>query len=180
MKNLETASGIFDKILSYRGRVAELAVGHTANQLMSMFFDWVLYPFVIYKYGLIWGGLVMMALSLIACLGTIWFYDWSKRDWLGIEAIKDLKDYDGKAGLGRITGWFLRKSEPVIFLFLSVMSDPFITTAYLRRGKFNGMIMRDWTIFFGSFFICNGYWILACYMGISLLEWAWQGIKGFV
>ena len=178
MKKNEAVSGVFNKILSYRGRATELAVGHTANQLMSMAFDWALYPFVIYKCGLVWGGLVMMVLSLIVCLATIWFYDWSKRDWLGIEAIKELKGYEGTAGVGRITAWFLRKSEPVAFLFLSVMSDPFITTAYFRREKFNGMILRDWKIFSGSFIIGNGYWILACYMGITLVEWAWQGVKG--
>jgi hypothetical protein len=38
----------------------------------------------------------------------------------------------------------------------------------------------DWTIFFGSLFICNGYWIFACYIGITLVEWAWQGVKGFL
>jgi hypothetical protein len=45
-------------------------------------------------------------------------------------------------------------------------------------GKINGMILRDWKIFSGSFVIGNGYWILACYMGITLIEWAWQGMKG--
>jgi len=74
----------------------------------------------------------------------------------------------------------LKRSEPVIFLFLSIQQDPFITTAYLRNGanQFNGMKKRDWTIFTSSVVISNAYWTLAVYMGISLVEWAWKALAG--
>ena len=104
------------------------------------------------------------------------FYDYSKRDWLGIEAIKSLKDYDGSKKIGRLTAWFMKKSNPLVFLFLSIKYDPFITTVYLRLGKFNGMTNRDWMIFMGSLLLANAYWTLACYMGITLIEWGWKAI----
>jgi len=165
---------LIEKLLPYRVRAAELAVGITANKLIDWPFSYLLYPYVIYRYGILWGGFIMMLASWIACLFTLCFYDWSKRDWLGIEAIKGLKDYSGEKSIGRITAWFLRRSEPVAFLFLTVWYDPFITVAYLRRGRFNGMTARDWWIFYASLIICNAYWTLACYMGVTLLEWAWQ------
>lgn len=112
-----------------------------------------------------------------AQLLTLWFYDWSKKDWLGIEAIKELKVYDGTSRFGRFLAWTLRSSEPVACVAPSVTSDPFITTVYLRRGKFNGMTRRDWTIFWASWFIGNAYWILACYMGISFVEWVWLVVR---
>jgi hypothetical protein len=56
--------------------------------------------------------------------------------------------------------------------------DPFITTAYLRHGKFSGMTKRDWTIFMSSLILGNAYWTLACYMGISLFEWGWKAVEG--
>ncbi len=68
----------------------------------------------------------------------------------------------------------MKKSDPVVFLFSSIKFDPFITTAYMRHGKFNGMNGRDWKIFTGSLIIGNGYWTLACYMGITLFEWVWK------
>jgi hypothetical protein len=37
--------------------------------------------FVIWKLGLLVGGVIMALLSLVACLLTLWFYDWSQRDW---------------------------------------------------------------------------------------------------
>ncbi len=106
------------------------------------------------------------------------FYDWSKRDWLGIETIKSIKGYDGNKKIGRITAWMMRKSDPLVFLFLSIKFDPFITTAYLRKEKFSGMSRRDWKIFIGSLLISNAYWTLACYMGITLAEWVWRRIIG--
>ena len=155
-------------------------MGISANKLLETLFSYVLYPWVIFKYGALKGGFVMMLLSIVASLLTLKFYDWSQRDWLGIEAIKGLKQYEGHKKTGRFAGWFLRKSEPVAFLFLCVWYDPFITTAYLRKGRFNGMTSRDWSIFYGSVLVSNGYWILACAMGITLIEWAWQGVKGFL
>jgi len=180
MSFFEIEAGIFKKILSYRGRAAELAMGHTVNEATCFAFDYMLYPAVIYRYGPLKGGIVMMFLSLIACLLTLWFYDWAKRDWLGIEAVKDLKNYQGEKNIGRYTAWFLKKSNPVIFLFLTFVHDPFVTAAYFRKSKFNGMNRRDWLIFYGSLILCNGYWTLACYMGISLVEWAWQVVQGLV
>lgn len=156
-----------------KSQVIELTIGFTATQVVGYLFDYALYPFVIYSFGLLVGGLVMILLSFAACLLTVWFYDWSKRDWLGIEAIKSLRGYEGELKCGRLAGWMLRKSDPVIFLFLSLNYDPFITMAYLRHGAFNGMSRRDWRIFLGSTLVANVYWTLACFMGISLVEWVW-------
>ena len=167
-----------EKIKTRRTRLLELAVGLTASKAIDYLFDFALYPFVIYQLGILVGGLVMMLLSFLACLLTLWFYDWSKRDWLGIEAIKSLRGYEGDLKLGRLTGWLLRKSDPVIFLVLSLNYDPFITTAYLRHGAFNGMNRRDWRIFLGGTLVANVYWTLACFLGISLVEWAWGWLAG--
>jgi hypothetical protein len=166
------------RLFDYKGRAAELTIGVAATYLINTLFDLVLYPYVIYNFGIIKGGIVMTFLSFLACIGIMKFYDWSKRDWIGIEAIKDLKGYEGEKKIGRFTSWFLKRSEPVIFIFLSIQYDPFVTTAYLRHGKFNGMSRRDWSIFTASVVISNAYWTLAVYMGISLVEWAWKALAG--
>lgn len=157
----------------YGKRFAELSLGLITNKTIDSIFNYLIYPFVIYKFGILQGGVVMTFLSFLACIGTMKFYDWSKRDWLGIEAIKDLKVYEGEKKIGRFTSWFLKRSDPIAFFFLSVWYDPFIVTAYLRHGsnKFNGMSRRDWGIFMGSLILGNAYWTLACYMGITLVEY---------
>ncbi|MBI5098839.1 MAG: hypothetical protein HZB30_06325 [Nitrospirae bacterium] len=162
-----------EKVLTYKGRMSELTIGITALGLMGGAFSYVLYPYIIYKFGILKGGIVMTVLSFIVCILSMKFYDWSKKDWLGIEAIKGIKGYEGGKRIGRLTTWIMKKSVPVVFLFLSIKFDPFITTAYMRHGKFNGMSGRDWKIFTGSLIIGNVYWTIACYTGITLFEWAW-------
>jgi hypothetical protein len=161
-----------DQAVNMRGRILELAAGLAAMKLVNFGFDYLLYPFIVYRFGILKGGMVMTLLSFISCLLLVWYYDKSKRDWFGIEAIKKLKEYEGGHKVGRLTAWMLKKSDPVVFIFLSLHYDPFITMAYLRHGAFNGMNKRDWRIFNGSLLFSNLYWTMACYLGISLFEYA--------
>jgi hypothetical protein len=158
---------------SFRERFAVLGVGLLANGVIDYSFDFILYPFVIWKMGLIRGGLIMLFLSFVTCYATFLFYDWSKKDWLGIETIKGLRDYEGQRKTGKFVSWILRQSMPLALLILSIKFDPFITTAYLRFGAHNyaGLNRRDWKIFISSLLIGNGYWTFASFMGISLLEY---------
>lgn len=163
--------------MSLLRRLGELTVGHTVNAVVMIYgFDYVLYPFAIWKLGLLRGGLCMALLSLLSCLLTLWFYDWSKRDWLGIEAAKQLFDSDSKSRWRRFLQWALAKGDLPACVILSLYADPFITTACLRRGAFNGMTARDWRIFFGSWLIGNGWWAVACFGGVQALERAWRFI----
>jgi hypothetical protein len=171
-------NSFLNKSQIYGRRGGELSIGLAAKYLSDRAFDYLLYPFVIFNLGILKGGIVMIFLALIANIITMTFYDWSKRDWLGIEAIKELKTYSGNRKMRRFTSWILKRSSPVIFLFLTLWFDAFTTTAYLRCGKFNGMSKLDWTIFMGSLIISNAYWTLACFMGITLVEWGWKAIVG--
>mgnify|MGYP006268464661 FL=1 len=146
------------KILQYKGKIAEIFIGLTTSRLIVLLFDYLLYPFVVHHFGILQGGGVMTLLSFIFCVAAVKFYDWSKRDWFGIETIKEVKTYKGTRKIGRFTSWIMKKGVPVVFLFLSIKFDPFITTAYMRHGKYNGMSKRDWTIFMGSLLISNAYW----------------------
>lgn len=160
-------------------RIGELALGHTVNTLVLVYaFDYVLYPFTIWKLGLLKGGILMALLSLVTCLLTMWFYDWSKRDWLGIEAVKQLRDAKAKTRWRRVLAWALNKGDVPACVVLSIWSDPFITTACLRRGAFNDMARRDWRIFFASFIIASGWWALACFGGVEAVSRAWQWLAG--
>lgn len=107
----------------YGGRGGELSIGLAAKYLSDKAFDFLLYPFVIFKLGILKGGIVMTFLAFILNIMTMTFYDWSKRDWLGIEAIKELRTYSGKRKLVRLTSWFLKRSNHIIFLFLSIHYD---------------------------------------------------------
>lgn len=157
-----------------RHRLLELSLGHAVNWLTVYAFDFLLYPFVIWKLGLWRGGAVMAVASLVVCLLTLWFYDWSKRDWLGIEAVKRLRDGEGRSRFRRVLAWALARGDWLAFIALSVKFDPFITTVYLRRGAANGMTRRDWRVFLASWLIGNAYWALICFGGIEGFRRIWS------
>lgn len=164
----------------YRERAAILGIGLLGNSLMANGFDYVLYPWVIWRLGPLHGAVAMTLLSFLICYVTIRFYDWAKKDWLGIETLKQLKEYRGDSRLARTLAWAAAKGEAALLVVLSVWTDPFVTVAYMRHGahQYNGMSARNWRIFLLSLAIGNGYWSVLLITGISVAEHVWLAIFG--
>jgi len=113
----------------------------------------------------------MVILSFFLCYGLILFYDWSKQDWLGIETLKELREFQGENRVGNFVSWIMKQSEPIVLIFLSIKFDPFIATVYMRKGSFNGMNRQDWKIFIISLVVGDVYWVSTVFVGVSLFEW---------
>jgi hypothetical protein len=153
---------------------ATLGLGVAFNLGFSYFFFYVAYPFIIWKLGLMEGGITMTFFSLTLSYIGISFYDRSGRDWFGIEAIKEkLGGLEGKGWIGRLIARQVKRGGPLTLVILSIKFDPFVTTVYLRDGqrKFGGLSWRDWIIFFSSAAIGNGYWIFIMSGGWALLKY---------
>jgi len=155
-------------------RGKELAVGFLTWQAADNAFDYLLYPAVILWIGPFYGGFMMAILSLFFCLALMRLYDRLGRDWLGIELLKEIRLYDGPTKWKRLLGWILRRGNLLAFVVLSVKYDPFITTAYLRQGAFNGMERRDWAVFLGSWIIGNVTWTFLVFGGLSAVIAGWE------
>jgi len=160
-------------LVKEKKRLGILGVGYFVNESIDFVFNYILYPFVIWKMGILGGGAVMTILSFLICYLIMIFYDWAKKDWLGIETIKGLKEYNGKSIVGKFTSWIMKKSDPILLIFLSIQFDPFITTAYMRHGahQYSGMSKRDWKIFMSSLVIGNAYWTVVAFAGVSIIEY---------
>lgn len=154
-------------------RCAVLSIGLLAHWAICSGFDYLLYPFVMLKMGVMAGGVMMLLLCFAVCYGTFLFYDRSKHDWLGIETLKLIREQAGHGASNKLVAWMLRQSTPVALVLLSLKFDPFVTTAYLRSGahKYSGFSGRDWKIFLASLLIGNGYWMIA---SISMVEFGWR------
>lgn len=151
-----------------------VGVGILAMGISNFLFDYVLYAYMLKTRGLIIGGIIMAVLSAIACLAMILFYNWAKRDWLAIEAFKEIKQEilgGQKSKVGKLVVWFVRKGRWAEFLFLSLKFDPFVTTAYMQKGVGRyKMDRRDWLVFWISVLIANAYWALVIFVGIKIYE----------
>lgn len=151
-----------NQAIRWKERIGIMAVGHTFKQVEEFIFDYTLYPLVIAWLGMIIGGAVMMALSAFVCLLYILFYDWAKKDWLGLELLKELRDEEKKGSrTARFVQYVIKKGDTFAFFALSLYTDPFMTTVYMRHGanRYNGLSSRDWKIFWGSVLVANLWWI---------------------
>jgi hypothetical protein len=152
-------------------------LGHTAKKLEELLFDWLVYgavtAYLTSLYGVFQGSLwtfaVMAPLSALMCYLYLKFYDWSKRDWLGLEALKRLRE--GKGLFARLA----KLGNVPAFVVLSLQFDPFVVTVYLRKGsdKYNGYSGRDWMIFWASVLFANAYWTLRWTLIFELIRLLW-------
>lgn len=174
-----------DKLRVWAGRrlaqIGTLTVGVVGNWFLNYGFDFLIYPYVLYTFGTLEGWIIMVLLSLVVSLLTLWFYDWAKKDWVGIEAIKSLRDGESINKVGRFTAWALKKGDPVVLVVLSIQFDPVITALYLRRGanQFNGFSRRDWRNFLISVIIANLYWGSVVLFGMNVFQLVWGWIQIF-
>ncbi len=188
-----------DIISPWKERVATIVLGVTFNQTFDWVFNYPLYLSVIETNGLQRGYIIMTLLSFLTCLLFIKFYDWLKKDWLGIEVAKEVRDfgpaYIKKIHMTSVVGrilwwpfsiiilillWAVRQGGIVAFLALSIWTDPFITTVYMRKGRYayNGMTGRDWGVFIASTVVSNAYWSGRSVIILEVAKGIWRGWLG--
>ena len=183
------------RIVVHKGKIGTLIIGHGFNETLDHVFNYWIYIPVIALFGTVKGCLIMTGASFLLCYSIIMFYDWAKKDWLGIEMLKEadfgpdfLKRKKAKSKIVyflwwpfhliyKLVHWAQKKGGIISFFVLSIYTDPFITTVFLRRNKFGGLTRVDWAIFVCSVVIGNFYWtfrttliILAAKFGFELLR----------
>lgn len=156
----------------YLRQLGQWSVGLYLYNTFNRFYDLVLYTAVIAKWGALKGGAMMMALSLVVDLVTLRLYDRFKRDVFGIEGLKRVRDSDAITWTGKVLRWALRQNDLVVFVVLTLMTNQFVVTAWLRHGagEFNGLQRRDWLIFLTSVALGNLYWIAVISGAIQLFK----------
>ncbi|WP_210529718.1 hypothetical protein [Rubellimicrobium arenae] len=142
-------------------------------------FDYVAYPAALLWLGYVAGGAAMAAASVLVNIAVLRVYDWSRRDFLLLESIKDLRQLEGTAPWRRAVSGVIRSGDIPAFFILSCLEDPVVATLYLRRGShlYNGFALRDWTIFLASTLLSNLVWTLHLSAWIALAR---AGLAGLI
>lgn len=154
---------------SLKERLGVWGIGFAANALIDYPFNYLLYPYVISKYGWTNGGIIMTLASLLVCVLTFKFYDWAKQDWIGLETLKETQDTNNQSFFSKIVKKLHGKYQWLLFIIFSLKTDPFVTTILMREGahQYNGLSGRDWKVFLGSLFLGNLFWIWICSFGLE-------------
>lgn len=152
-------------------RIGILALGLTANTAMVYGYDFIVYPYLIVTHGLFLGWIYATIGSIVLCLGTLWFYDLTKQDWLGIETIKLIRDEPANGRIRKFFHSVVSRGDALAFLLLSLKYDPFITTVYMRHGSGNHtMTARDWKIFWAGAVVSNVWWGAVVFGAIEIFR----------
>ncbi len=174
-------------LVRHRQRIGIIMIGHIVNRIDIFLFDHVLYGMVIAftttYWGPYWGSIgglaIMLPLSTLLCYAYIRFYDWAKQDWLGLEALKTLRDDTTSGGpIRRMVTRVARLGDIPAFIVMSIYTDPFVVTMYMRKeaGKYDGLTRRDWRIFWASMLLSNAYWTLRWTVIIEAVRYVWNAL----
>lgn len=148
--------------------------------VFTYLYDYFAVSLLLIYFGFVEGTIIVMVLSMFVDWGTIKFYDWIKKDWLALETLKEL-EYKNNF-VGKIVRYVHDKNIFVTVVVLSLLSNAFIVTAYMRKGSFqyDGLKKRDWVIFFSSSFLTNLYWVFLIAGGIEVIKYGYNIIISFI
>ena len=156
-------------ISSFIQRIGIIGTGHSISFLVNNLFDYVLYVPVVAYFGPIKGCGIMIALSILINLILLKVYDWTGKDWLGLESLKK-----GKENLNSLSGWMgnlLKAGDGIAFIALSFY-DPLFTVIYMRKPEnvYKGLSKRDWVIFGFATVLSNIGWTTLVFGGLSVVR----------
>ena len=116
----------------------------------------------------------MTALSFVQCAATLVIYQRMGIDWVGAGALHQLQTKPDPSLLERLLVRVTQWPPVALFTALCVLQDPFITTAYFRKGCFGPLARSDWWRFLAALLVSNLYWILVASAVGSLLVATWR------
>jgi hypothetical protein len=170
-------------------KVTKIVSGHLFKQIESWLFDKFLYGAVALwanqVYGPVVGALmtfvIMAPTSAIECRILLWFYDHYKVDWFGFEELKATGELtiDPPINWWRVDThvfrfvmgiliWFTKRHPFWKIITMSIITDPLMTTIYLRHSAYSGLSARDWRNFLVSVVVGNGWWSMRMSILVSL------------
>lgn len=179
-------------------KMVQVSAGWSVILAINWVFDNPVYLSVIAWKGLIIGGAIMTAASIVLNATTLGIYEWRKRngvDHLGMDEFAALKKYLVSKtdlwkkyrgikrvvffflGLGsKIASLFLSKGDVPAFLCLSVWSDPIVALAFWRRNRIGHFSLKDWLVFLASTLLANTYWSIRSFVIVLIPQiiWKWR------
>lgn len=163
IKNLTTRT-------SFIGRIKLWVAGIGLYYILTWIYDYIVVSFLLIYFGFLKGIIIVVILSMVIDLATLKFYDWFKKDWLALETLKEMEHK--KNFFGRLLNFVHNKSVFVTVVVLSLTSNAFIVTTYMRKGAnlYNGLTKRDWIIFISSSLLINVYWVFIIGGGIEIIK----------
>jgi len=154
-------------------------------------FDYLLWPAIQATYG-VPGIIFLIVLATASNFLILLWYQKHDADWLGVTVFEDFKTKgnlwvnkvgEHKSAIKRFSLyipammlkffiWLFNTNDIFAFVTLTVWQDSFVTTIFLRHGKFGKLEKRDYIIFIASTVISCLLWTFVWQILITTVETA--------
>lgn len=165
-------------IKKHRARIQEIGLGLFLYESFNFLYDWIFYPFALVTWGVVHGGIILVAGSLIQCAFLFWLYEKMRIDWLGAHALRELEAKEDKTRLEHALVWVGKEKKtlwekmlsPLIFIALTLPIDPLIVAVHYRKRHFGGMTTRDWLVLLAAVFVANAWWLIKIEILVQFIQ----------
>lgn len=166
--------------------IAKVMSGWAVMELFNFFLDFPVWMWFQVHFGLIRGSIYISTCAFVFNFGLLIWYQWCGEDWLGVNILEKVKkeekewakkinNYKNKSWFlkivlflpvyvpyqtFRLVIWSLNKTDLTTFLVFSIFQDSFVTTVFLRHGRFGKLDWRDIKIFVASTILSCFTWSL--------------------
>jgi hypothetical protein len=172
-------------------RALTVATGYGIYIFLGQLYDYVLWPLVQGHHGMT-GAVAMSVGAVITNFIVLLAYQRMGIDWLGTGILHTLqtRSHTLAARLLQQPSWRgalvhlparllqflprLLRSRPLAFFALSSFGDSFLTTAYLRDGRFGPLERRDFWVFAASSVVGCAGWTLLNAGFLTLIKKPWE------
>lgn len=160
------------RFLLVLGVISRLALGYGVRWAANSWFDSLLYPVVIARFGMVCGGLVMTIFSVPLNIVTISLYDRTAKDWLLLRDLQKWSLFIEKLSARSLVLGVLAR---IVVFFVFCWDDPVTVVVYFRGWEYTGLKKRDWIIFVLATIVSNAYWTIrwAVVFGGAKFIWTW-------
>jgi hypothetical protein len=150
-------------------KLLPIGLGHALYYAFNVAFDGILYVYVVHTHGLLKGGIAMTVIAALINVAMLLWYQHMKVDWVGGGYVQGLVGKSNPNLMERLMVWAHEKNSFLIFAVLNIVQDPFVATAYFKKGDFGRLTGKDWRCLLASIAFANFYWtFVAAGIGIAV------------
>ena len=179
-------------------KVLQIVTGWGIYEIICIVYDYGIWLFLVEWLGEINGSLIASAGAFALNFSILTYYQKNGTDWLGVGILEQVKEYSDNwtsklinhsdwyvrmstyvpVRFFKSVVWSLKKNDFSAFVLLSCWKDSFVTTAFLRHGRFGKLEKRDYMIFITSTVIGCLWWSVFAIAILKILQFVWKVIVG--
>lgn len=130
-------------------------------EMWNILYDGPFWIFMQDRFGPTLGSVYCTIGALFLNFAMLVVYQRMKIDWLGVEVVEKYKS--------KLKVW----NDFTAFIFLSVVLDSFVCTAFLRHGRFGKLDKKDYIIFVSSTIISCTVWSVLISLTVEAFKAVW-------